>query len=80
MVGRKVIEAIPNLPKGTALISSHTDARQTGAWCIYDTEEPEAVMNFLDEKVPEMATEMIPVIQFFPPSADLYKMIHIFSS
>lgn len=79
-VGRKVIEAMPNMPKGVTMISSFLDARKIGSWCIYETENPNELKEFLDENVPEMTTEMIPVIQFCPPSADLYKLIHVLSS
>ncbi|MCX6651299.1 MAG: hypothetical protein NT131_06565 [Methanomassiliicoccales archaeon] len=80
VVGRKIVEALPNLPKGSAIVYSFTDARQTGAWCIYETEKPEEVKQFLDKRVPEMTTEMIPVLQFFPPGMDLYTLVHILAS
>jgi hypothetical protein len=79
VVGRKVIEMIPNMPKGTTMINSFADARQIGAWCIYETENPDEVKAYLDDSIPEMTTELIPVIQFCPPSADLYKLIHVLS-
>jgi hypothetical protein len=80
VVGRKVVEVLPRLPKGTSLVSTMTDARQTGAWCVYDTDKPAEVKALLDKNVPEMTSEMLPVIQFFPPGPDLYKIVHILSS
>ena len=75
-VGKKVIEGMPGLPEGVILRSSHCDARKTGAWCLYELDRPEVLEEFWAEQVPEMKTELIPVIQFFPPSEDLYKMMH----
>jgi hypothetical protein len=74
-----VIEALQNLPKGTTIISSHVDARLTGAWCIYEMEKPEVLIQYLSKSVPEMTNQAIPVIQFYPPGPDLYKMMHIMS-
>ncbi len=76
VVGRKVIEALPKLPQGTAIISSMSDARQTGAWCVYDTDNPAGLKTFLDKHVPEMTSEVLPVNQFFPPGPDTYKIMH----
>jgi Domain of unknown function (DUF3303) len=80
VIGRKVIEALQNLPNGTTIVSSMTDARQTGAWCVYDTDKPAELKTFLDRNVPEMTSEVLPVVQFFPPSPDLYKIVHILAS
>jgi hypothetical protein len=80
VVARKVIEAIPSLPIGTTLLSSFIDARQIGAYCVYETEKPEDLKEFLEERAPEMTTEMIPILQFFPPAADVYKLMHILAS
>ncbi len=77
MVGRKVVEVIPQLPKGTTFVSSMADARQTGAWCVYDTDKPDEVKALLEKHVPHMTSEMIPIIQFFPPSGDVYKIMHL---
>jgi hypothetical protein len=80
-VGRKVIEALPKMPKGATMISSYVDARQTGAWCIYETENPEEVKHFMEKNVPEMhLTDIVPLLQFFPPAGDVYKIMHIMSS
>ncbi len=79
LVAKKVIEALQNLPKGDAIISSHVDARLTGAWCVYESGNPDELVKYLTKQVPEMTSEAIPVIQFFPPGPELYKMIHIMS-
>jgi len=78
-VARKVIEALQNLPKGTTIVNSHVDARLNGAWCVYETENPDELVKYLVKSVPEMTSHAIPVIQFFPPGPDLYKMIHVMS-
>lgn len=80
-VGRKVIESVPKLPKGQSMLFSYVDARQTGAWCVYESENTEELKNFWAKNVPEMhLTEVIPIIQFFPPGADSYKLMHIMAS
>jgi hypothetical protein len=79
VVARKVVEALQHLPNGHTIISSHVDARLNGAWCVYESENPEELVKFLTENVPEMTNQAIPIIQFFPPGPDLYKMIHIMS-
>jgi hypothetical protein len=38
------------------------------------------VKAFLDKNVPEMTSEMLPIIQFYPPGPDLYKIVHLLSS
>ena len=81
VVGRKVIEAMPRLPKGANPVSIFTNANQTGAWCFYETENTEELNKFWEKNVPEMhTTEVIPVMQFFPPGPELYKLIHVLSS
>lgn len=79
VVAKKVIEALQNLPKGDAIISSHVDARLNGAWCVYESGNPDGLVKYLTEHVPEMTSQAIPVIQFFPPGPELYKMMHIMS-
>jgi len=76
-VARKVLEALGSLPEGINLCSSYV--YDAGAWCVYSSEASEAakkIKAFLTEKVPEMTTEVTPVLQFFPPSADIYPLIH----
>ena len=79
--GRKVIEAMPGIPKGSTMVSSYIDARLTGAWCVWDTEHPEEVKKFFEKAVPEMQiTDMVPILQFVPPGADSYKIMHSLAS
>ena len=80
-VARKVIEAMPGIPKGSSMVSSQVDARLTGAWCVWDTEKPEDVKNYLAKAVPEMhTTEIIPVLQFVPVGGDSFKIMHVLAS
>lgn len=80
LVGKKVIESMARLPKGQNMLFSYVDARLTGGWCIYDTENPEELKEFWDKNVPEMnTTDLVPLIQFFPPGLDSYKIMHIIS-
>lgn len=80
-VGRKVIESMPGLPKGTMMLFSYADARQTGAWCVYETEHPDELVKYWNKMVPEMHdVEAIPLVQFFPPGPDSYKLIHMMAT
>lgn len=81
VVGRKMIEALPGVPKDSTMLFSYADARQTGAWCVWDTEHPEEVVKYFAKTVPEMhLVDTIPLVQFFPPGPELYKLIHVLSS
>jgi hypothetical protein len=75
-VARKVIEALQQVPEGVNICSSWISAGQDGAWCVWEAESPEQVKKFLTAQVPEMETEVKPVLQWFPPSPDLYAFIH----
>jgi len=75
-VTRKVIEALQQIPEGVCMCSSYLDSGQTGAWCVWEAKSKEQVKDFLTEKVPEMETDVKPVLQFFPPSPDIYALIH----
>jgi hypothetical protein len=80
-VAKKVIEAMPGIPKGSSMVNSHVDARLTGAWCVWDTEKPEEVKSYLAKAVPEMhTTEVVPVLQFVPVGGDSFKIMHILAS
>jgi len=79
LVARRVIEALQGLPQGTSIIQSHVDGRLNGAWCVYETERPDELVQYLTKSVPEMTSQATMVIQFFPPGPELYKMIHIMS-
>jgi hypothetical protein len=78
-VGKKVIEAMAQLPEGMAMCSSYCDADQTGAWCLWEAKSAEQLVEFF-KNMPIMSSDVKPVLQFFPPSADLYQMIHIMLS
>ncbi len=76
-VGKKVIEALGNLPDGISLCSSYI--HETGGWCVYTSESSEAgkqIEDFLTKNVPNMKSEVTPVLQFFPPSQDLYAVLY----
>lgn len=80
-VGRKVIEAMPALPKGACMIASHISAGLTGAWCVYETENVQELKDFWAGHVPEMhMADVVPIIQFFPPGPESYKVMHILST
>lgn len=72
------MEALQGIPKGSTALFSYCDARQTGNWCIFDTEDPEGLNNYCIKAVPEMhVTDTIPIFQFFPPGPELYKFVHV---
>jgi hypothetical protein len=51
----------------------------TDAYCIYTAPSVEAggqIQAFFTERIPEMKTEVKPVLQFFPPSPDIYALVH----
>ena len=70
-------ELVVSLPEDICLCCSYVAGLE--AWCIYKAKSKEAgekVKDFLREKVPEMETEVKPVLQFYPPSPDLYALMH----
>ncbi len=76
IVTKKVLKVLGNLLEGVSLCSSYV--YDTGAWCVYTAESSEAggqIKAFLAQ-VPEMGTEVVPVLQFYPPSPDIYAMIY----
>ena len=76
-VGQKVLEALASLPKGITLCSSYV--YDSGGWCVYSGESSDAagkIKAFLTKNVPKMKTDVTPVLQFFPPSQDIYPLIH----
>lgn len=80
-IGRKVIESMQGLPKGATMLFSYCDAHQTGAWCVYETENPDELLKYWVGAVPEInQVDIIPIIQFFPPGLDSYKLIHLMAS
>jgi len=79
-VAKKVIEAMGQTLEGAKMISSHLRADQCGAWCVWEAKSAEQVHDFLAKWIPEMETEVVPVLQWFPPSADLYSITHVLIS
>ena len=75
-VAGKVMAALPQLPKGVTLCSSYIT--EDSGWCVYQSESSEAgeqIQKFLTNAVPEMETKVKPVLQYFPPSQDLYALM-----
>ena len=75
-VASKVMAALQQLPKGVTLCSSYLT--MDSAYCVYQAESSEAgeqTQQFLTKMVPEMETTVKPVLQFFPPSQDLYALM-----
>ena len=76
VVAKKVIECLAQVPEGTALVSSHLRADMTGAVCIWQAKSAEQIQEYIGKMVPEMETDVVPAFQFFPPSADVYTVMH----
>jgi hypothetical protein len=76
LVTKKVIEALAQTPEGTALVSTYAKADLTGAVCIWQAKSAEQIQDYMRKMVPEMETEAVPVLQFFPPAADIYTVMH----
>lgn len=75
-VGKKILGVLSKLPEGVALCSSYV--HDTGGWCVYSAESMDAgakVQAFLTAAAPEATTKVTPVLQFFPPSPDIYPLI-----
>lgn len=79
-VAKKVVEALQQIPEGITFCLSYATAEMDGAWCVWEAESADLVKNFLTEKVPEMETEVTPILQFFPPHPDLYGILHTLAS
>ena len=76
-VTKKVIEVLQTPPSGISLLETWISGDE--AWCIWEGASPELgkhVKAYLDSRIPEMYTEVKEVIQWFPPSADIYAFIH----
>jgi hypothetical protein len=80
VIGKKVIEAMAQLPEGMALCTSYCDADQTGAWCLWEAKSAEQLEDFLTKMIPDASSDAKPVVQFFPPTPDLYQIMHILVS
>jgi len=75
-VTRKVVEALQQLPEGVTFCSSWVNSDMTKAWCVWEAKSAQQVKDYLKKKVPEMETDTTPAIVFFPPTQDLYGVIH----
>ncbi len=76
LVAKKVIEALAQVPEGTALQSSMLRADMTGAVCIWQAKSAEQIQDYIRKMVPEMETDVVPALQFFPPAAEVYTIMH----
>jgi hypothetical protein len=76
MVAKKVIEALAQVPEGSALVSTHLRADMAGAVCIWQAKSAEQIQDYIRKMVPEMETDVVPALQFFPPAADVYTVMH----
>jgi hypothetical protein len=79
-VTKKVIEALQQAPEGATNCLSYVTTEFDGAWCVWEAESAKLVKDFLTKMVPEMNTEVTPVLHFFPPNPDLYAMLHTLAS
>ena len=75
-VSKKVIEALAQPPEGSAVVSSYLRADSTGAVCIWQAKSAEEIGDYIRKMVPEMETDVVPALQFFPPAADIYTIMH----
>ncbi|HDO41514.1 MAG TPA: hypothetical protein ENH03_01240 [Candidatus Bathyarchaeota archaeon] len=76
-VTRKVLEVLRSLPEDICPCFSYVGNLE--AWCIYKAKSKEAgekIKEFFEQRIPEMETEVKPVLQFYPPSPDIYTIIH----
>jgi len=77
VVSKDVLKAIQSIPKDLCLCASYVGELE--AWCIYEAKSKEAgelIEKFFEENVPKMETEVKPVLQFAPPSKDLYVIMY----
>ena len=74
---KKVIEVLKQLPEDICIC--HSYSKDLEAWCIYKAKTEDAgeqIKKLFEEHVPEMETEVKSVLQFYPPSEDLYSLIY----
>ena len=71
----KVLNALAKLPKDVTLCASYV--YDTGAWCVYTAGQggETQIRNFLTTHVPDMTTNVTPVLTFFPPTPEIYPLI-----
>jgi hypothetical protein len=76
IVSKKVIEALANPPEGSTILNSYLRADLTGAVCIWQAKSVDQIQDWIRGMVPEMGTDAVPALQFFPPGPDIYPIIH----
>lgn len=76
IVAKKVIEALAKPPEGAMLLSSTMRGDQTGAVCVWQAKSAEELTGWIRSLVPEMGTDTVPALQFFPPGPDIYSIMH----
>ena len=64
------------IPEGMVMCTAYCDTSQIGAWCIWEADSADQLEKFLKKMVPEMSRDAKPVVQFYPPSPDLYTLMH----
>ena len=80
-VARKVIEALTNLPEGFKICSSYLLPEDSKAVCVWEAPSATELTKFFKENIPEMEEKgTYPAIQFYPPSMDIYKIMHSLTS
>jgi hypothetical protein len=72
-VAKKIIEA--KLPNDAKLCSTYVKKDMIGGWCVWEAASEKPILNFV-KTIPEMGTEVVEAGQWFPPSFDLYGIIH----
>jgi len=75
-IAKKVIEGMQKLPEGMQICFAYLKADQTGGWCVWQGESAEQIANTLREAAPEMKTDAVQILQWFPPSLDVYAIMH----
>ena len=76
LVTKKVIECLAHVPEGTAVLSTYSKVDSTGAVCIWQANSGEQIVDYMRKTVPEMESDVVPVLQFFPPAPDIYTIIY----
>lgn len=65
-----------NVPEGFNLYASYVAVEEAKAICIWKAPSTEALNRFFEEKTPGMKQKVYKIMQFYPPSIDLYSMIY----
>jgi len=72
-IAKKIIEA--KLPKDAKLCSTIVRKDKAGGWCVWEAESEKPITSFL-KTIPEWESEVVEAAQWFPPSPDLYGIMH----